>query len=211
MTSQDDPAGDAGPQIAPPALEQGDAAIPPQDRAAAPPEPPPAPAPAPSGGAAGNGSRNGDMRRTLHLPHGHANGPGRNGGAAPGHGLAAQPVGRQPTQPPYPQTARQPAAPLAAPGNGAPDRVTAEPHPKESGTIDRALRERVRADIAAFLAAFDAALADDTPESRAGLREATDRLLRAGARTRIELERLEARLPLSAGTRPALAPAWRQR
>jgi len=62
--------------------------------------------------------------------------------------------------------------------------------------IDRALRERVEADIAAFLTAFDAALAGDTPESRAGLREATDRLLRAGARTRIELERLEARVPL---------------
>jgi hypothetical protein len=63
--------------------------------------------------------------------------------------------------------------------------------------IDRALRERVEADIEAFLTAFDAALARDTPESRAGLREATDRLLRAGARTRIELERLEARVPLS--------------
>ena len=51
-------------------------------------------------------------------------------------------------------------------------------------------------DIASFLAAFDAALAEDTQESRSGLREATDRLLRAGARTRIELERLEARIPL---------------
>jgi len=63
--------------------------------------------------------------------------------------------------------------------------------------IDRALRERVEGDIAVFLTAFDAALAHDTPESRAGLRVATDRLLRAGARTRIELERLEARVPLS--------------
>jgi hypothetical protein len=45
--------------------------------------------------------------------------------------------------------------------------------------------------------AFDAALAADTQESRFGLREATDRLLRAGARTRIELERLEARVPLT--------------
>lgn len=62
--------------------------------------------------------------------------------------------------------------------------------------IDQALRERVDGDITAFLAAFDAALAEDTPEHRAGLREATDRLLRAGARTRIELERLEARMPL---------------
>jgi hypothetical protein len=62
--------------------------------------------------------------------------------------------------------------------------------------IDQALRERVDSDIAAFLAAFDAALAEDTLESRAGLRDATDRLLRAGARTRIQLERLEARAPL---------------
>jgi hypothetical protein len=62
--------------------------------------------------------------------------------------------------------------------------------------IDQDLRARVDGDIAAFLAAFDAALVEDTRESRSGLREATDRLLRAGARTRIELERLEARMPL---------------
>jgi hypothetical protein len=62
--------------------------------------------------------------------------------------------------------------------------------------IDKDLRARVDGDIAAFLAAFDAALAEDTQVSRSALREATDRLLRAGARTRIELERLEARIPL---------------
>jgi hypothetical protein len=68
---------------------------------------------------------------------------------------------------------------------------------KDNGAfIDQELRSRVDGDIAAFLAAFDAALAADTQESRFGLREATDRLLRAGARTRIELERLEARVPL---------------
>ena len=50
--------------------------------------------------------------------------------------------------------------------------------------------------MAAFLAAFDAALDHDSAESRTGLREATNRLLRAGARTQIELERLEARVPL---------------
>ncbi|MBV9861349.1 MAG: hypothetical protein JO267_04290 [Alphaproteobacteria bacterium] len=73
------------------------------------------------------------------------------------------------------------------------------PKPKEgSSFIDQRLRERVDADIAVFLAAFDAALARDTQESRTELREATDRLLRAGARTRIELERLEARVPLPA-------------
>ena len=62
--------------------------------------------------------------------------------------------------------------------------------------IDKELRARVDGDIAAFLTAFDAALVEDTQDSRSALREATDRLLRAGARTRIELERLEARLPL---------------
>ena len=40
---------------------------------------------------------------------------------------------------------------------------------RDGGTfIDRALRERVDGDISAFLAAFDAALEDDTAESRAG-------------------------------------------
>ncbi len=84
---------------------------------------------------------------------------------------------------------------------------------RDGGTfIDRALRERVDGDISAFLAAFDAALAEDTIESRAELREATDRLLRAGARTRIELERLEARVPLSARDPSGYsAPSWRPR
>ena len=58
-----------------------------------------------------------------------------------------------------------------------------------------------------FLRAFDAALAQDTQENRSALREATDRLLRAGARTRIELERLEARVPLTAHDRGGSDPA----
>jgi hypothetical protein len=82
-----------------------------------------------------------------------------------------------------------------------------------SAFIDQALRSRVNDDIAAFLAAFDAALAEDSHESRFGLREATDRLLRAGARTRIELERLEARVPLSSrdGGATEQVTAWRYR
>jgi len=83
---------------------------------------------------------------------------------------------------------------------------------RDGAFIDQALRERVESDISAFLTAFDAALAHDTLESRAGLREATDRLLRAGARTRIELERLEARVPLPPRDNGANAPsAWRPR
>jgi len=78
--------------------------------------------------------------------------------------------------------------------------------------IDQELRVRVDGDIAAFLSAFDAALARDTQESRSALREATDRLLRAGARTRIELERLEARVPLPPRDSASRAePAWRMR
>jgi hypothetical protein len=85
-------------------------------------------------------------------------------------------------------------------------------HRKEGGAfIDAELRARVDSDIAAFLSAFDMALVEDTPESRASLREATDRLLRAGARTRIELERLEARMPLPPRDTGRQEPAWRQR
>jgi hypothetical protein len=87
------------------------------------------------------------------------------------------------------------------------------PRNGNSSFIDQDLRSRVDGDIAAFLAAFDAALAADTHESRFGLREATDRLLRAGARTRIELERLEARVPLTprdVGAAPEPA-GWRYR
>jgi hypothetical protein len=76
------------------------------------------------------------------------------------------------------------------PGNGDVSNKALESY------IDKELRARVDTDIAAFLSAFDAALAQDTQSSRSALREATDRLLRAGARTRIELERLEARVPL---------------
>jgi hypothetical protein len=99
-------------------------------------------------------------------------------------------------------------------GNGTDARsVQYERNSKEGGTfIDLALRHRVEGDIAAFLAAFDAALNRDTSETRAELRQATDRLLRAGARTRIELERLEARAPLSASNRSGQPESsWRQR
>jgi len=94
-------------------------------------------------------------------------------------------------------------------------RTEADTAPQKNGSssyIDKALRARVDSDIAAFLAAFDGALAEDTQQSRSALREATDRLLRVGARTQIELERLEARMPLPPRDNIARGePAWRQR
>jgi len=147
----------------------------------------------------------GEPRRTLHLslPHNSAqrmetpHHDGRSAGMA--NSAAVLPVGN-PQEGLTPHLARQNPAPYASANNGGAVRSFGEPdRVREGGAfIDRALRERVNGDISAFLAAFDAALADDTVESRAGLREATDRLLRAGARTRIELERLEARVPLPA-------------
>jgi hypothetical protein len=158
----------------------------------------------------------GEARRTLHLALSHNNAqpvetPHHGAHVADMAASATQPV-RDQQQGLNPQPARHHPAPSEAPNNAA--RSMAESHKvKDGGTfIDRALRERVDGDISAFLAAFDAALADDTIESRAELREATDRLLRAGARTRIELERLEARVPLSArDTSGYSAPSWRQR
>ena len=171
-----------------------------------------------SPGAGGPQPQPGEPRRMLHLSLSHNNAqpmetPHHEGLVAMADTSAVRPVGDQQqglTQHP----ARHHSAPIAAANNGGAARSMAESHKgRDGGTfIDRALRERVDGDISAFLAAFDAALADDTIESRAELREATDRLLRAGARTRIELERLEARMPLSArDTSGYSAPTWRPR
>jgi hypothetical protein len=124
--------------------------------------------------------------------------------------------------PPYPTPDRAGAAGLSEGGPGPGQKL--RPHGNEPGSdavprkegagsfIDQQLRARVDTDIVAFLAAFDAALIEDTQEHRSALREATDRLLRAGARTRIELERLEARIPLTAHDRSGSDPgAWRYR
>ena len=55
------------------------------------------------------------------------------------------------------------------------------------------LRQRVSGDVACFLVALDQAVLDGSPESFAELQEATDRLMRSAARTRLELERLLSR------------------
>ena len=56
---------------------------------------------------------------------------------------------------------------------------------KNVNAIDSDLRDRVNSDIAAFVVAFDNVIDAATPENRRALLNATDRLMRAGARTRI--------------------------
>jgi hypothetical protein len=152
---------------------------------------------------AGAPPANAEPRRTLHLSlSGNDGGHRHDSQPHPPQSPAGSSIGERAAPPhaplPASQTVHHGMGQNSPAGNGAPLRPVQEPRsPKEGAAfIDQALRERVDGDIAAFLAAFDAALDHDTVESRTGLREATDRLLRAGARTRIELERLEARVPL---------------
>jgi hypothetical protein len=165
-----------------------------------------------------DGSRhnNGEGRRTLHLSLSQGNGAGPAAASPPsgaghtgnGHGvdgrLGARPQAAQSGFGPQPRQSVGPTLPLDPAPNplGAVRAPAVIPDGSQktkdgSAFIDHALRERIDGDIAAFLSAFDAALDRDTAENRTRLREATDRLLRAGARTRIELERLEARVPLA--------------
>jgi hypothetical protein len=173
----------------------------------------------PPGRAPGE-SGHGAPRRTLHLslsqegarrPEGqdeHSPGGPESSSYGKAPGARSAETLRQGTL----QSAHASSTHNALPTNGGSSPSAAEPHRAKDADafIDQALRERVDGDITAFLSAFDAALADDTPESRAGLRDATDRLLRAGARTRIQLERLEARVPLPPRDRLA-GPTWRAR
>lgn len=59
-----------------------------------------------------------------------------------------------------------------------------------SGNFDRSLRDRISGDIAAFLVALDASTLDLSRLNIETLVEATDRLLQACARMRMELDRL---------------------
>jgi len=182
-------------------------------------------------------ARPAEDRRTLHLSlgNGHANGNGHATAPMP-HGTSAEPPRPQPAPPqaplfqereqdrfprPVPPPQRPPEPRLgydygyhpAAAENGRSGSHGENGRKDTAGSfIDQELRTRVDGDITIFLAAFDAALAQDSQESRSALREATDRLLRAGARTRIELERLEARIPLPPrDTSHRSEPAWRGR
>jgi len=147
--------------------------------------------------------RNSEPRRTLHLSMSHGNDPPPRPElpvpTAHGANISDEGSASAEGQQSLAASGRSAASYYPPAGNGAADRMVSQSSLAKGGAafIDQALRERVEIDITVFLAAFDTALTHDTPESRAGLREATDRLLRAGARTRIELERLEARVPLT--------------
>jgi hypothetical protein len=179
----------------------------------------------------GNGNGNGATNGNGNGSHPPGNGNGHSHEPSPRPGFAAprppqaQGAGERIGKHPFEGPPRGPA-PFDPGRNGRdhfamPEGTPAAQQPRETEAtrkdngafIDQQLRSRVDGDIAAFLAAFDAALAEDTQESRFGLREATDRLLRAGARTRIELERLEARVPLPPreGRAAADPGAWRHR
>ena len=63
--------------------------------------------------------------------------------------------------------------------------------------VEQALREKINSSITDFVAALDKLIEHDSVENRSKLRDTTHWLLRAGARTRIELERIDAHFPLS--------------
>ena len=63
--------------------------------------------------------------------------------------------------------------------------------PSEVEGLTPALRNRITAEFNTLMAALDAAAAEPDPETLAELRTATDRLMRAVARIRLEAERLD--------------------
>lgn len=167
-------------------------------------------------GLGGAGER---QRPKLHLGFGNGNGNGNANGNNYRPGAPPQPA--QPESRPSLAAPRQPLENGASNRNFTEMREVNSPSQmaplarKNGGALDQELRSRIDGDITAFLSAFDAVLAADTQESRFGLKEATDRLLRAGARTRIELERLEAKVPLTprdgGGHGGGAAGGWRYR
>jgi hypothetical protein len=84
---------------------------------------------------------------------------------------------------------RSGAEPPAA--SRAKDKTAASsPRTAAEAGFDFSLREVMTVEVSAFLVAFDAVVAHGAPDAFDHLRGATDRLLRAAARTRIELERV---------------------
>lgn len=103
---------------------------------------------------------------------------------------------RAPSAPPAPAVPRSdepPEPPLAGETAKTPWLLAAACRSQSEGAFDAKLRERVTGDVASFLVALDPVVLRLTPEGLGNLREATDRLMRAAARTRIEVERVAAR------------------
>ena len=87
--------------------------------------------------------------------------------------------------------------PSQSPSFPSPDRPVPQavvPDDRRPGAvpIDPELRWRVSRDIASFLTVFDSFLTTDSPDRFDQLLDATDRLMRAAARMRIEVERARA-------------------
>lgn len=80
---------------------------------------------------------------------------------------------------------RRRAEPASGSGRGAKGQAGSN----QRAVFDPSLREAMTLEISAFLVAFDAVVVGGTPEAFDRLRGATDRLMRAAARVRIELER----------------------
>ena len=174
-----------------------------------------------------NGER---QRPKLHLGSGNGNGHGNGHGQnAPGNGGAARSRrSRHPRLfPPAPRSnsvrqraRRKPRLCGAAPSRGrpasmAPRRATSRPGTQGRRRFDRpGVAQPGRWRHRRFPRGVRrGARRGYARRAGLGLREATDRLLRAGARTRIELERLEARVPLPPrdGGAAAEPAAWRHR
>jgi hypothetical protein len=61
---------------------------------------------------------------------------------------------------------------------------------RNSRQLDRSLRERLAAECYGVISAMDVALAEPTPAALDELSAATDEVMRAAARVRLELERV---------------------
>jgi transposase-like protein len=80
--------------------------------------------------------------------------------------------------------------PSSSPVIAAPSVMATAQHERGDRILGAELRKRLTGDVASFLVSLDQAVLDGSIESIAELQEATDRLMRSTARTRIELERL---------------------
>jgi hypothetical protein len=125
------------------------------------------------------------IRYILHQ-HARANGtvPGPSEGGRPRSRRRALTVTRE--HPPQITT-------VAEAGLATPLTSTLEPRPAPRvapTSFDPSLRDRITVEVSVFLVAFETVLATSTDQDLDRLREATDRLMRAAARVRIELDRV---------------------